>query len=169
MMATLRTWYDRVMRGFDWLRSPLLLVLRLMFGYQLYITGKGKLENIDRFVGYLTHLGIPMPAFNAHFVATIECVGGLLLMLGLAARLMCIPLTINFVVAYLTADHDAVVNFFKDQDAFTNAAPFLFLLTALIVLAFGPGKLSIDAFIRWLVTRKKKTEETAINAVASPV
>lgn len=166
MMATLRTWYDRVMRGFDWLRSPLLLVLRLMFGYQLYVTGKGKLENIDRFVAFLAHLGIPMPEFNARFVAGLETVGGLLLLFGLAARLISIPLTINFVVAYLTADHDAVVNFFKDQDAFTNAAPFLFLLTTLIILAFGPGKLSIDAFIRWLVTRKKKVEESAGVATA---
>lgn len=155
MMDKLRRLYDLVMRGFDLLRSPLLLVLRLMFGYQLFQTGKGKLDNIDRFVGFLTHLGIPMPAFNAHFVASLECVGGLLLMLGLASRLISIPLTVNFVVAYLTADHDAVVNFFKDQDAFTNAAPFLFLLTALVILAFGPGRLSLDAIIRWFVTRKQ--------------
>jgi len=165
MIDTLRKWYDLAMRCFDWLRSPLLLVLRLMFGYQLYVTGKGKLENIDRFVGFLTHLGIPMPSFNAHFVAGLECIGGLLLLFGLGARLISIPLTINFIVAYLTADHEAVVNFFKDQDAFTNAAPFLFLLTSLIILAFGPGRISIDALIRWLITRKKKPVD---NAVATP-
>jgi len=31
MIDTLRKWYDLAMRCFDWLRSPLLLVLRLMF------------------------------------------------------------------------------------------------------------------------------------------
>lgn len=148
MFAKLVRCYDLAMtHGFDKLRSPLLLVLRLMFGWQLFQTGKGKLENIDRFTDFLTHLHVPMPHANAYFVASLECVGGLLLLVGLASRLISIPLTINFIVAYLTADHEAVVNFFKDQDAFTSAAPFLFLLVSLIVLAFGPGFFSIDEVI----------------------
>jgi len=158
MMEKLRKWYDVAMRGFDLLRSPLLLVLRVMFGYQLYLTGKGKLENIDRFVGFLQHLNIPMPEVNARFVAGLECVGGLLLIAGLAARLISIPLTINFIVAYVTADHETWVNFFKDQEAFTQAAPFLYLLVSLIILAFGPGMLSLDALIRKIMTRKKTPE-----------
>src|SRR3954447_18793461 len=90
---------------------------------------------------------IPMPVANAYFVASLECVGGLLLILGLVSRLICIPLVINFIVAYLTADLDSVKGFIKDQDAFTNAAPFLYLLVSLIVLAFGPGIFSLDALI----------------------
>ena len=149
MTAKLDRWYDLATTSiFDRLRSPLLLALRLIFGWGLFQTGKGKLENIDRFIDFLTHLHIPMPVANAYFVASLECVGGLLLLVGLASRLICIPLVINFIVAYLTADIDAVKGFFKDQDAFTNAAPFLYLLTSLIVLAFGPGLFSIDALIR---------------------
>lgn len=156
MIDKLIRWYDlATTRGFDKLRSPLLLVLRLMFGWQLYETGKGKLENLDRFVGFLAHLHIPMPEANARFVATLECVGGLLLLLGLAARLIAIPLAINFMVAYLTADHEAVVSFFKDMDAFTSAAPFLFLLVSLIVLVFGPGFFSLDEVIRRLFLRRR--------------
>jgi len=148
MIEKIVRWYDVVMtRGFDRLGSPLLLILRVLFGWQLFQTGKGKLENIDRFVAFLTHLKIPMPVANAHFVATLECVGGLLLLVGLASRLIAIPLTINFIVAFLTADHEAVVNVFKDQDAFTSAAPFLYLLVSLLVLAFGPGVFSLDALI----------------------
>jgi len=148
MLDKLVRLYDlAVTRCFDRLRSPLLLALRLIFGWGLFQTGKGKLENIDRFIDFLTHLHIPMPAANAYFVASLECVGGLLLLIGLASRLICIPLTINFIVAYLTADREAVVTFFKDQDAFTGAAPFLYLLTSLIVLAFGPGFFSIDELI----------------------
>ena len=148
MLDKLVRWYDlAVTRCFDRLRSPLLLLLRLIFGWGLFQTGKGKLENIERFTNFLATLHIPMPSANAHFVASLECVGGLLLLLGLASRLICIPLTINFIVAYLTADREAVVNFFKDQDAFTGAAPFLYLLTSLIVLAFGPGFFSIDEVI----------------------
>jgi putative oxidoreductase len=155
-MKTIREWYDKVMRGFDHLQSPLLLLLRLVIGWELFQTGKGKLEHIDRFTNFLTNLNIPMPAFNAHFVASLECFGGLLLMLGLAARLIAIPLTINFIVAYLTADKEAVHGFFKDPDAFTSAAPFIYLLTALIILAFGPGKLSLDELIRRFLDRETR-------------
>lgn len=155
MFDKLVRWYDLAMaRGFDKLRSPLLLALRLLFGWGLFQTGKGKLENIDRFIDFLTHLHIPMPVANAYFVASLECIGGLLLLFGLAARLIAIPLTINFIVAYLTADREAVVNFFKDQDAFTNAAPFLYLLVSLIVLAFGPGLFSLDTLIRRMLRRR---------------
>src|SRR6059058_5456777 len=114
MTAKLDRWYDlATTRIFDRLRSPLLLALRLIFGWGLFQTGKGKLEHIDRFTEFLTNLHIPMPAVNAHFVASLECVGGLLLLLGLASRLICIPLTVNFIVTFLTADREAVVNFFK--------------------------------------------------------
>lgn len=148
MLRKLDRWYDlATTRVFDRLRSPLLLLLRLIFGWGLFQTGKGKLENIDRFIDFLARLHIPMPQASAWFVASLECIGGLLLILGLAARLIAIPLTINFIVAFMTADRDAVVNFFKDQEAFTNAAPFLYLLVSLIVLAFGPGLFSIDALI----------------------
>jgi putative oxidoreductase len=155
MLDKLVRWYDlAVTHCFDRLRSPLLLLLRLIFGWGLFQTGKGKLENIERFTDFLATLHIPMPLANAHFVASLECVGGLLLLVGLASRLICIPLTINFIVAYLTADHEAVVNFFKDQDAFTNAAPFLYLLVSLLVLAFGPGFFSIDELIARMRRRK---------------
>jgi putative oxidoreductase len=148
MIANVDRWYGlATTRVFDRLRSPLLLALRLIFGWGLFQTGKGKLEHIDRFTDFLTHLHIPMAAANAHLVASLECIGGLLLLFGLAARLICIPLVINFIVAYLTADREAVVNFFKDQDAFTSAAPFLYLLVSLMVLAFGPGLFSLDALI----------------------
>lgn len=163
MIEKLRRWYDLAMtRGFDRLQSPLLLALRLLFGWQLFQTGLGKLHNIERFTGFLTNLGIPMPAANAWFVASLECAGGLLLVLGLFSRLISIPLTINFIVAFLTADHDAVVNFFKDQDAFVSAAPFLYLLTALLILAFGPGRISLDALIARMATRSSEQPQAVV-------
>ena len=35
----------------------------------------------------------------------------------------------------------------SEPDKFTGATPFLFLFACLIVLAFGPGKLSLDALL----------------------
>jgi putative oxidoreductase len=54
-------------------------------------------------------------------------------------------------VAYLTADFEAVSSIFSDPDKFVKADPFPFLLTALIVLTFGPGLYSIDTVLkRWI-------------------
>jgi peptide-methionine (S)-S-oxide reductase len=152
------------LRYFDYLRSPLLLILRLFIGWQFFVTGKGKLEHLDRVTTFFASLGIPMPHLNALFVGTLETVGGLMLLVGLASRLIALPLTINMIVAYLTADRDAVVHMFTNPDGFTQAEPFLFLLVSVIVLAFGPGVFSLDEVIaRW---RLRGAARVAVAAAA---
>lgn len=169
MMTKLHHWHDLAMtRVFDRLRGPLLLILRLYIGWQFAEAGWGKLHNIQSFAGFLASLGIPMPGVNAWFVASLEYVGGMLLLVGLASRMIAIPLSINMIVAYLTADHDAVINVFHNPDAFIAATPFLFLLVSLIVLAFGPGVFSIDALIgRVSAKRGTSPDEKGVAAAAA--
>ncbi len=129
------------------LQSPLLLVIRLYWGWQFAQTGWGKLMNLDRTAGFFDSLGIPLPKLNAIMAGGTECAGGVLLALGLFARPASVPLIFTMLVAYGTADLDALNAIVSDPDQFTAAAPFLFLLASLIVLAFGPGKLSLDALL----------------------
>jgi peptide-methionine (S)-S-oxide reductase len=154
------------LRYFDYLRSPLLLVLRLFIGWQFFQTGKGKLEHLDRVTTFFASLHIPMPHLNAIFVGTLETVGGLLLILGLASRLIAVPLTINMIVAYLTADRDAIAHVFTNPDGFTQAEPFLFLLVSLIVLAFGPGFFSLDEVIARRRGKASGAQRVVLAAVA---
>jgi putative oxidoreductase len=49
-----------------------------------------------------------------------------------------------------------VSSIFNDPDKFVKADPFPFLLTALIVLVFGPGVFSIDALIDRIIRRREK-------------
>lgn len=130
------------------LQSALLLAFRLYWGVQFAQTGIGKLGNLGRTTEFFASLGIPFPAANAAFVATLETVGGLLLVLGLFSRLVALPLTVNMLVAYLTADRTALLGLVSDPTAFVQAAPFPFLVTSLLVLAFGPGAVSLDERIR---------------------
>jgi hypothetical protein len=51
-----------------------------------------------------------------------------------------------------------VSNIFSDPDKFVKADPFPFLLTALIVLVFGPGLFSIDALMKQILRRREKTK-----------
>jgi putative oxidoreductase len=134
----------------SYLQSPLLLAIRLYWGWQFFQTGKGKLMNLDRTAQFFQSLHIPIPKLNACLAGSTECFGGLLLLAGLGSRLVSIPLIFTMCVAYVTAEQEAVKNIFKDPDKFVTATPFLFLYAAVIILAFGPGKFSLD----WLIGRK---------------
>ena len=129
----------------NFLQSPLLLAIRLYWGWQFVQTGWGKLTNLERTTGFFESLHIPMPKLNAIMAGGTECVGGALLMLGLLARPASVTLIFTMLVAYATADRESLQAITSYPDKFVTAAPFLFLLASLIVLAFGPGKLSLDA------------------------
>ena len=130
------------------LPSPLLLVLRLYWGWSFAQTGWGKLMHLDRTAGYFASLHIPLPKLNALMAGGTECVGGLLLLVGLGSRLITVPLIFVMAVAYATAEQEAAQAIFSDPDKFVTAAPFLFLLTVVLVFAFGPGKFSLDAWLK---------------------
>jgi putative oxidoreductase len=150
--------YELLVTGANFLQSPLLFVLRVYFFWQLFLTGKGKLSNIGKVSEFFTSLGIPLPTLNAYFIGSLECFGSLLLIVGLASRPLSLLIVISMTVAYLAADFEAVSNIFSDPDKFVKADPFPFLLTALIVLAFGPGLFSIDALMKQILRRREKTK-----------
>jgi len=129
------------------LQSVLLLIIRLYWGWQFFLTGKGKLMNLERTAGYFESIDIPLPKVNAILAGTTECVGGLLLLVGFASRVISVPLMFVMVIAYVTADSEALRAMLSDPDKFLGAAPFLFLLASVIIFTFGPGKLSLDSFL----------------------
>ena len=141
----LRSLLDKLDRVAAYLQSPLLLVLRLYWGCSFAQGGWGKLTHLERTAGYFESLGLPMPKLNAIAAASVECFGGALLALGLFARPISIPLIFTMVVAYFTAHTEELHAIFSEPDKFLGADPFLYLLTSVIVLAFGPGKFSLDA------------------------
>ncbi len=141
------------------LQSPLLLAVRLYWGWQFWQAGWGKLSNISTAIENFTNMGVPAPAFTAHFIGLLEAGGGILLILGLASRLIALPLTINMIVAYVVADREALGSIFSAPDKFYGATPYTFLFASLLILVFGPGLISLDTLIARY--RKKKTAATA--------
>lgn len=138
------------------LQSPILLGLRLYWGWQFFLTGQGKLMNLEQVTSFFTDLGIPMPYFNAVMAGSVECFGGLLLLLGLGSRFISIPLASTMAVAYLTAHRDTLINIFEKPEDVITAEPFLFLLTSIIILAFGPGFFSLDKIIGHFVYNQQE-------------
>lgn len=136
----------------SWLQSPLLLAIRLYWGREFFLTGKGKLSSLDKTAEFFASIHIPLPKINAILAASTECFGGLLLMAGLMSRLSALPLAFTMIVAYATTEQEALGKLFQEGDAeeFLAASPFLFLLASLLVLAFGPGKIALDTLMdRW--------------------
>jgi putative oxidoreductase len=147
MTKTVEKLYRLLVVAASSLQSPFLLIVRLYWGWQLAQSGWGKLHNIDKVTEFFTSLGLPAPGLTAHFIASLEFVGGVLLILGLASRLIAVALTINMIVAFIIADHDALMSIFSNPDKFYAAAPYTFLFASLLVLIFGPGLFSVDAVI----------------------
>lgn len=156
MRAVIESGYKLLTLAANALQSPFLLFVRLYWGWQFIQTGWGKVNNIAKVTNYFTELGIPFPGLSAHFVAGVELIGGILLVLGLATRLTGLVLTVNMLVAYITADREALLSIISDPDKFTGATPYTFFFASLIVLVFGAGKLSVDG---WLAARVQKEEQ----------
>ena len=129
-------------------QSPFLLLIRLYWGWQFAQTGWGKLQNLPQITQFFASLGLPYPALTAHFVALLELVGGIMLILGLLSRFTGLVLSLNMFVAYWTADRVALKSIFSDPGKFYVADPYTFLFASLMILIFGAGLFSLDRLIR---------------------
>src|ERR1700681_1381368 len=140
-------------RFFDlvsYLQSPFLLLVRLYWGWQLIESGWGKLHNLSKVTEFFTSLNLPVPAQTAVAISCLEFFGGIFLAIGLLSRLTALALTINLIVAYITADREALFSIFSKPDKFYAVAPYTFLVASVIVLLFGPGKFAVDTLLnRW--------------------
>jgi putative oxidoreductase len=146
-MKKLISLYLRFVAVASTLRSPMLLAVRLFWGFQFAQTGWGKLHHLEKITGFFASLSIPFPGVNAHFVSGLEFVGGILLILGLGSRITGLLLAGNMFVAYWTADHEALTSIFSDPGKFYVADPYTFLFASLMVLIFGSGLFAVDTLI----------------------
>jgi len=152
-LAQVQKLYDLFVRVASSLQSPFLAIVRVYWGWQIAQNGWGKLHNLTHVAEFFASLGLPAPGPTATFVATFEFVGGILLAIGLLSRIAALGLAIDMATAYITADREALFSFFSDPGKFYNADPFIFLLIGLLILIFGPGKISVDA-LRERIFRK---------------
>lgn len=129
-----------VLSKIEWL-PPLLA--RLAVGYLFFLSGKGKLLNLDRTAKFFGDLGIPFPYANAILAASTECFGGILLMAGLLTRLVSIPLAFVMAVAIATAQWGEV----KSISDFVGLSELAYLLIFVWLTTAGAGKASLDYLI----------------------
>ncbi len=126
------------------------LATRIVIGLAFFQTGIGKFRHFENVVGFFQGLGLPFPTFHAGLVASMETVGGIMLILGLFTRFFAGGLSITMVVALLTADTaDFLASWGGNRETTpTDIASFTFLLFLLWLVFYGAGKLSLDALLR---------------------
>ncbi len=155
MIAFLAGLYRRLVIYSAFFAPLALLLLRLGWGWELIESGYGHLTHLPDTVSYFNSLHIPYPKINAIVSGSTEFVGGVLLMLGLGARAICIPLFFNFCVAFATASHDNVVHIFsQDASKIVDDTAYPFLITSLVILTIGPGLFSLDAILQRTIFKR---------------
>lgn len=128
-----------------WLQDFLLLAVRLIWGGLFLMPGWNKLSNIAATQASFAKLNIPYPEISAYLAGGAVFFGGLLLIIGLFSRIAAFPLIITMVVAYITAHSAAFSQLGQNPEAVFKEPPFNYLMAALLVLCFGPGKFSLDS------------------------
>ncbi|MFO1031739.1 MAG: DoxX family protein [Planctomycetota bacterium] len=124
-----------------------LLLTRLVFGQAFLVTGWGKLGNLAGITKFFEELGIPLASVQAPMVATIEFVGGILLLLGLGTRYVTLLLMSTMLVALATAHRGDFGPAFLLDKSFADVTPLPFLVGLLFVFARGSGPLAADRLL----------------------
>jgi putative oxidoreductase len=151
-----------VTRGLDksapWLA---LLFLRILIGWEYLEAGLEKFNGQNWFVDIQSQFPFPfsvVPSAISWQMATwFEIIGGAALIIGLGTRFFALNLIILTIVAISAVHWPADWNTFAElmkgyvitDDGFGNfKLPVLFLAMLIPLVFFGPGKLSVDTFIR---------------------
>lgn len=117
-------------------------------GNKLFVASQHKLM-YDTIVG----AGIPFPQFMTYFVSSVEFVCGCLLFIGLLSTLCCIALIFDMIVAIATVQLATIakgLSVLDWLDDFLYLPEVMYIIIFLLLIAFGPGRLSVD---RWIAAR----------------
>jgi len=152
MVASVKSFLSQLSSAADrasWL-GP--LFARLTLAAVFIPTGWGKLQNLEKITAFFTELHIPAPHVNAVVASSTEFLGGLLLLIGLGARLVSLPLAFTMLVAIFTAKR-AEIDGITTLLGFTE---FTYLAMLVWLALVGPGSASLDRLFGW--TRRRTTE-----------
>jgi putative oxidoreductase len=122
-----------------------MLLGRLAIATIFILAGVGKFLNYEGTAAYMASKGFSMVPFFLYAAATVEILGGLLLVLGWKTRFGAIILAL-FLIATTVIFHD----FWRERPELVEVQMINFLKNLAIfggllyILATGPGSISID-------------------------
>lgn len=121
------------------------LILRLALGITFLAHGRGKLKDPAGFAGFLRQIRVPAPLLSAWLVALLETAGAVLLILGIATRVLALGLAIDMLVALVTV-RIKKAPFVSGQESGWDFE-FLLLASALALVFTGAGRFALDRYV----------------------
>ena len=133
-----------LLKNFETLSFVPLTLIRVYLFFVFWYAGTGKIDNFDKFSGYLGTLGVPIPDILSWMIILIEAGGAALLLVGLFVRWMSLPLLIvMFFAGYLVHYQNGWAH---EANGVEFAATYSLMI--LTLLCFGGGKfLSLDYWV----------------------
>ncbi len=120
--------------------APLTLIGRILLALIFLLAGGAKLADPAGTAGYFGSVGLPVPSLMAWLVGLFEIIGGLAILIGFQTRIAAVLLAL-FCVASAFIGHFDPENQMQMQAFMKNLA---IAGGFLVLVAAGPGKLSID-------------------------
>jgi putative oxidoreductase len=135
--------YQNYSRSLDKLQDFAPLLLRLILAYGFFEPAWNKIQDVHASGEWFESMELPAPYFQAWLATLTECLGVILLTLGLGTRLIVVPLIITMMVAIKTVHWE---NGFAASDN-GYEIPLYYSLMLLCLLFTGSGKISVDYLI----------------------
>ncbi|MDO9416384.1 DoxX family protein [Pararhizobium sp.] len=121
--------------------SAVVLLGRILLSIIFIISGFFKLTGLEGTAGYFGSVGLPAPMIVAVLVTALELLGGIAILIGFFTRPVAYALAAFSVASALVAHTN-----FADQVQMIMFMKNLSMAGGFLVLAaFGPGSLSVDA------------------------
>lgn len=121
------------------------LLARVGLAALFIVAGVGKFTSIAGTAGMLAGKGFPQPTLFAYAVATVELVGGLLVLIGIKARWAAVVLLLftagTIVLSHAFWSMEGAARAMNQTQALKNLA----IMGGLLMLAvIGPGRYAVD-------------------------
>lgn len=148
--------YEALVLVGSWLKSPIMFFIRWYWGWLFAIAGWDKLVNINSFAQSLEAFGFTPAYFHSYLVAYSELIGGACLIFGFASRLVALLSSVIVIVVYATLPLESLKNVVLSSSITSADVSIAFLLAMLTVVAFGPGRYSVDYLLERELLKKHK-------------
>src|ERR1700724_3431205 len=136
-----------------------ILLVRVSLGLFFAISGANKLfvaGSTQTMYETLVEANVPFPRLMTYFVSGVEFVGGFLLTVGFFSSLACVALLVDMLAAILTTKLSAMPKGLSPLnwlDDFLYLPEVLYVLFFILLICFGPGKVSVDYWLAGKVLR----------------
>lgn len=130
----------------DWGLVILRVGLGLLFPFHgwMKLNPNGPVKGVGGFSAWLKQLGVPLPSLAGWVVALLETLGAVLLIVGLATRVLALGFAIDMLVAIQLVKRGMAKKRFLEPDGTGWEFEYALLVAALALVFTGAGAFSAD-------------------------